>query len=65
MKGMFNFGKLVESIKKKCSISTLRGEIEINRVNWILKGIFGTLTWYVIWLGFEIKVGKLNYGCCV
>jgi hypothetical protein len=43
------FGKLVESIKQ-CSILTLKWEIKINKVNWLLKGIFDTLIWYVIWL---------------
>ena len=43
----------------------LRGEIEINRVNWFLKGIFDTLIWYVKWLRVEIKEEKLNYGYCV
>jgi hypothetical protein len=36
------FKKLVESIKKYY-ISMLRGEIEINRVDWLLKETFGTL----------------------
>jgi len=40
------FGKLVKSIK--CHILMLRGKIEINRVNWLLKDIFDTLIWYVI-----------------
>jgi hypothetical protein len=57
------FGKLIKSIK--ISILTLRGKIEINRVNWLLKDIFDTLIWYVIWIGVEIKRRKLNYGCCV
>jgi hypothetical protein len=43
----------------------VRGKIVINRVNWLLKDIFNTLIWYVIWLGVEIKEGKLNCGCCV
>ena len=43
----------------------LRGKIEISRVNWLLKYIFDTLIWYVIWLGIEIKKEKLNCGCDV
>ena len=66
MFGRILFEKLVELIKKKkCSISTLREEIEINRVDWLLKGIFCTIIWYVIWLRVEIKEEKLNCGCCV
>jgi len=42
-----------------------RGKIEITRVNRLLKYIFDTLIWHVIWLGIEIKEGKMNYGCCV
>jgi len=58
-------GKFVKLIKE-CSILTLRGKIEINRINWLLKkNIFNTLIWYVIWLGVEIKEKKLNCGCCV
>ena len=57
------FGKLVKSIKHP--ILTLRGTIEINRVNCFLKDIVDTLIWYVIWPGVEIKEGKLNCGCCM
>jgi len=56
------FEKLVKPIKY--SIMTLRGKIEINRVNWFSKDIFDILIWYVIWLGVEIKERKLNCGCC-
>jgi len=63
--GRISFRKVSRIDKKKCSISMLRGEIEINKVDWLLKGIFCTIIWYVIWLRVEIKEGKLNCGCCV
>jgi hypothetical protein len=38
----------------------IRGKIVINRVNWLLKNIFNTLIWYVIWFKGRDKIGEVE-----